>query len=212
MFFRKKGGVCIHLSNHSWPVCPFACDSPLQVLECWCLRRVLFPELETSVLPPLLGFLPECCWLSAIGFGQDALGICIEFSWESLSNDYKLYILDILAMLWEWRDFPIAIPRVHGTRLCKWPCDNQMNVCWEPLRPSARKVEGTALWKRARNSKGHYSFEQEGSGKRFSSCFHLSRCWACADAKQCPVTSSLPSRLPWRATSSGLGAVLREDD
>lgn len=162
--------------------------------------------------PTTFGFPTRRLLAFIIGFGQDALGICIEFSWEPLSSDYKLYLLDLLAMLWEWRDFPFTIPRVHGTHLLKWPRDSQMNVCWVPLRPSARKLEGAALWKGARNSKGHYSFEQKGSGNRFSVCFHLDGCWACADAKHCPVSSLLPSPRPWRAASSGMEAVLRDDD
>lgn len=113
-------------------------------------------------------------------------------------------------MFWEWRDLPFAIPRVYGTHLWKWPCDSQINVWWVPPRPSARKEEDAALWKKARNSKGCYSFEQKGSGKWFSHCFHLRRCWACAGAKQCSTIGLLPSQLPWRTTSLGIEAGPRE--
>lgn len=63
------------------------------------------------------------------------------------------------------------------------------------------------LWTKARNAKGHYSCEQKGSGKRLSLCFHLSRCWACADAEWHPVTASPPCQLPWKGTAPGTEAA-----
>lgn len=84
-------------------------------------------------------------------------------------SDYKQYILGSLLVFSGVKRPPFCSPQESMTLIYEnGPSDSQMNVCWAPLRLSARKVEGTTLWKRARNSRGHCSFEQKGCGKQFS--------------------------------------------
>lgn len=71
------------------------------------------------------------------------------------------------SYVWVVKRPPICNPQEPITHLWKWPSDSQTNVCWAPLRLCASKVDGTTLWKRARNAKGHYSFKQQDLAKDF---------------------------------------------
>ena len=143
--------------------------------------------------------------------------------WEgNLGENGYIYMYGQVPLLFTWNYHNIVNDytplqkkkkkRVCGTCPWKWPSDCQVNACQASWKPHVREVEAPTLWKRARCAKGHSPLEQKGSGKWFSLCFHLSRCWTCADAKQHPLTGSQPWQLPQRDTPPGIKAVLRETD